>query len=88
MPEQQIPLADLSTLTDLQKQEVQRLINNTREAATSEAARDTTTRKQYYLALAKEIIVENKRVLPADQRQITTEEIINFANVLANSNIS
>jgi hypothetical protein len=82
--------ADLSLLTEDQQREVARRIEEAKAQAllefeTSETLKISATR-QMYITLAKETLIENKKVLPADQREVTAQEIVDFAAVLASGN--
>jgi hypothetical protein len=48
----------------------------------SQAAADAKRARLEALRMAKELLVENRRNLPADQRQVTTADITAFADTL------
>ena len=50
--------------------------------ATQQAVADARRTKLEIVRLAKEVLVENRRNLPADQRQVTTADITSYADTL------
>ena len=73
---------DLNGLTDEQKNTIafNRAVYEVQNE--SAVAQETARKRLDAVRLAKETLIENKRSLPADQREVTTAEITAFADTL------
>jgi hypothetical protein len=79
----------MNSLTPEQQAEVQAEITAAYDRGVASAASGVSSvaqfnqqRKLHCLTMAQTVLLENKRNLPVEQRQITTDEIISLANVL------
>jgi hypothetical protein len=69
-------------LTPEQQAEVDKQAAIAAATVNANAAENTKSRKLQCLNIAQTVLLENKRNLPVDQRQITTDEITAFAAAL------
>jgi hypothetical protein len=69
-------------LTPEQQAEVDKQAAIAAANVNANAAETAKARKLQCLNIAQNVLLENKRNLPVDQRQITTDEIVAFAAAL------
>lgn len=69
-------------LTPEQQAEVDKQAAIAAATVNANAAEAAKARKLQCLNIAQNVLLENKRNLPVDQRQITTDEIVAFAAAL------
>ncbi len=69
-------------LTPEQQAEVDKQAAIAAATVNANAAETAKARKLQCLNIAQNVLLENKRNLPVDQRQITTDEIVAFAAAL------
>jgi uncharacterized protein (DUF2342 family) len=78
-PEQQTQ-ADIQIAIETVRAANQTTLENTRTAV--QAVAETKRTKQEMVRLAKEVLVENRRNLPVDQRGVTATDITDLATTL------
>ena len=75
-------LVDVQVAIEAARVESQIVIENNRNA--NQASINAAQHKLETLRMAKEILVENSRTLPADAREVTTANVTAMATVLLN----
>jgi hypothetical protein len=73
--------ADIMAATQIQVETVRHA--NMLEFETQRADMENKRSKLELIRLAKEVLIENKRSAPADERGVTAQEITEFADTLA-----
>jgi hypothetical protein len=73
-------LVDVQVAIEAARVESQIVIENNRNA--NQASINAAQRKLETLRMAKDILVENSRTLPADAREVTTANVIAMATLL------